>query len=182
MVSYIKFLRFVKEQLHEYLPDDYSHMKIEVIRANKRLGKTYDGIQVYEDDSSVGVSYDLHHYYSAMDDLSELPSVLQMIAFDVVQALDERPPSMMDMLDNPDYFLHHLIIDVVNLAANAEELKTMPHKVFDDMAIIYRLLYVDSRGEMYSTPVTDDIIREFDFDDDEMFEQAARNTSNIFPI
>lgn len=184
MVSYIKFLRLVKEQLPEYLPADYRSVHIEVARADKMLGRSYDGIHVYEDDSSVGVSYDLHHYYSAIDNLTELPSILRLIAAEVVDALDVRPPSIETIMSRGDYVQEHIILDVVSTANKSAMLEDIPHRIYGDIAVLFRLFYVDPAGEMYSTVVTHSLIKsmEVDLEEDEMFEIAARNTERLFPI
>ena len=75
----------------------------------------------------------------------------------------------------------NIIFTLVNAEQNKELLENVPHRKFEDLAIIYRWnVGVDSNG-LYTNIVTNEFAEKIGKSEEELYRLAKENTNRIFP-
>lgn len=182
MISYNEFLYCVKEGLHNYMPPEYEDITVEVIRADMRIKRPYDGLSVTTADSEVGVCLDLTGIYESIEEEGEVGAAISFIAEMATQSLDNRPDDLGDILGDPTVFREHLMLRLVNRHTYSDILDRIPHKVMDDMVLLYTLVTIRPTGDVYGTIVTADMMKGLGLDGEGIHELAVRNSRRNFPM
>jgi hypothetical protein len=77
-----------------------------------------------------------------------------------------------------DFTKSHIVYRLVNKKANEELLKTIPHREFLDLAIIYVVQITDEA----SAKITNSLAKNWNVTEEELFNLATENTPRIHPI
>lgn len=65
-----------------------------------------------------------------------------------------------------------LMMELIPAEANENLLKVVPHRVVEDLAMVYRFDYRDPRGDTIGIPVTNEMLKCFDVTEDELHADA----------
>lgn len=110
------------------------------------------------------------------DNPENIPTIAEIITRQAEQIRSGR--SYLPRLDvDRDLILSHCQLQVVGAEKNERRLAMVPHHRFADLAAIIRVsIYSDGSGGSSSVLVTNEMLKSFELDADELFEVAKRNT------
>lgn len=181
MMNFEIFKKVVEEKFLGYMPEEYQKSKQVVLRPVQKTNVELCGLTLINAEGSTTVSPTLYveYMYEDYKRSEDLDAVLARAANSVVEAIDNMPKHING--GNLKFEKENIFFQVINAEKNKELLKTIPHKMWNDLAIVYRHVFdIDERG-IQSALLTHNLCKSTDFDEDELHDLAIRNTLFITP-
>lgn len=181
-MTYEMFKEIVIQNIKKYLPHDWSDASIERNHYQK-VNYMKDSIvfRKHPDEKlSIDPDVDVHYWYEKYLKGASLDEALTELAEAVLDGTQKTIP-MREALEF-DRVKENVFCQLINTEQNKELLKTVPHREFNDLSIIYVWLVRDNaEGRMYSSRVTDDMAEHIGLNEEELYQLAMENTKLILP-
>lgn len=180
MMDYEIFKEVVIDKFKDYLPDEFSDMKIETSEVRK-VNRTLDAINIIGNSkgSSVVPTIYINDMYDMYQKTNDIDKVLSKFGKEYSDRYNEK--TGLDDLVNTTDIKEHVIFQLVNTEQNKEMLANMPHREFKDLSIIYKVVLKMTDEGWYSTAVTNKYAEHEDITEPDLFKCAAKNTKELFP-
>ena len=180
MMDYEIFKEVVIDKFKDYLPDEFSDMKIETSEVRK-VNRTLDAINIIGNSkgSSVVPTIYINDMYDMYQKTNDIDKVLSKFGKEYSDRYNEK--TGLDDLVNTTDIKEHVIFQLVNTEQNKEMLANMPHREFKDLSIIYKVVLKMTDEGLYSTAVTNKYAEHEDITEPDLFKCAAKNTKELFP-
>ena len=181
MMNYEMFKGVVVERIKDYLPLEYKDKELKVIEVEK-VNRTVDGITFLKEitDASIGPTIyinDMYENYRYTDDLdSTLKNAARLFVRSV--EIDNEVASMVDFNNCQD----KIVFQLVNTEQNKEMLAGVPHREFNDLSVIYRVMIKISDEGTYSAQIHNDMADSLGLSEEDLFKLASVNTPKLFPV
>lgn len=180
-MNYEMFKGVVVEKLKDYLPLEYQDKELKVIEVEK-VNRTVEGITFLKEitDVSIGPTIyinDMYENYRYTDDLdATLKNAARLFVRSVER--DNEVASMVDFNNCQD----KIVFQLINTEQNKEMLAGIPHRDFNDLSIIYRVMIKISDEGTYSAQIHNDMAKSLGLSEEELFKLASINTPKLFPV
>ena len=182
MLTYIEFKEKVRNEFKNYLNSDYKNYKIK-IEAVKKVNETLDALLIADEnkkDCAVPTFY-INDMYRDYIENKDYQFVFEKVAdaFDKAMKNSDRIKMSVDISN----FKGKIVFQVINTKENEELLKTLPHRDFLDLSIIYRyLINKDTKSGIMSAVITESLQKLIGISEEELYEEAFENTRKINPV
>lgn len=182
-MDYEEFKNEVLKRFTEFLPESLQGMKI-YVREEKKVNEILDAISLIGRETSVsGTVYinDLYHFYQVCGDFEKTLSLtgdrMEKKYSELLQVYDqEKVNSLFSNISEKVFY------QLINTDLNEELLKTVPHRNFLDLSVVYKqLISSDERGTD-SIMITNDIAESLELEEADLYQYAAANTQELFPM
>lgn len=182
MMEYEVFKRVVEEKFTEFLPENYQDAQVDIKSVNK-VNCKLDGLLIRVNEPGMHVSptiyvNDMYEDYIVTEDLN---ATLTRAAKDFMNAMEQKDRINIGELMNADCVKDKIVFQLINTEQNKEMLANMPHRKFEDLSVIYRIMVRIDREGTVSTPIRNGLADILGFTEEQMFELAAENTKRLFP-
>ena len=178
MMDYTMFKELVNDKFMDYMPDHMKNGELKIMQVNKTNG-TKDGLNVYQPDSNVAPTLYVDDLYEQFKETEDFERVLKSAAEKYVNAMENVPQMPKDILT--DSSKDKIYMTIINTEANRQMLEKVPHREVNDTSVIYRLMISSDERGIGSTVITDDLAKNLDLSEEELFKIAAENTPKMFP-
>ncbi|MBR6223808.1 MAG: hypothetical protein IKQ71_10280 [Lachnospiraceae bacterium] len=178
MMDYTMFKELVNDKFMEYMPDHMKNGELKIMQVNKTNG-TKDGLNVYQPDSNVAPTLYVDDLYEQFKETEDFEGVLKSAAEKYVNAMENVPQMPKDILT--DSSKDKIYMTIINTEANRQMLEKVPHREVNDTSVIYRLMISSDERGIGSTVITDDLAKNLELSEEELFKIAAENTPKMFP-
>ncbi len=184
MLDFDEFKQHVADHIKDHLPEEFADAKVSVNEVRKNNGMLLHGLTIQTKDSNISPTIYLESFYETYKDQGmEMEVVLEKLA--QIEMEHATPDiGIVDVAKNfsdPDFIRSHVIMSLVNAEKNADMLKTVPHKMTEDLAIVYKV-YLGSAGEQIGTIlITDKHMKQWDITPGELHECAVKNSNELMP-
>ncbi len=180
MMSYELFKTVFTDRIKDFMPEEYRDHRVEHCTVQKVNGMK-DGFYLCppkEDHRPMATLYfdDLYMDFTVDESMDRvLAAAAEALTCtgpcSVLEELGEDLPGLKD----------RLVVCLVNEKMNRALLDEHPHRMFMDMAAIYRVMVRDENRGFYSFVLTYDIMKSMGLTEEEVFDFALANTKRIFP-
>lgn len=181
MMRYEIFKEVVAEQFLSQMPDDFANHKVEVNSVTK-VNRTEDRLQLIPPDG-IGVqvipSISINQMYEDYQKHGDLKNALAIGAFNLAAAYRTAPQNVgKKIMENAR---DRVVMMLINTEQNQELLKTVPHREFRDLSIVYRLVAdIDANG-IQSAMIGNELAERLGMDEQTLYMVAVENTKRLFP-
>ena len=157
MMNYEIFKEVVKEKFMDYMPDNFKGMELVVMPVEK-VNMTYDGISIRGKDTNISPTIYINDMYKKYQNCGDLEETLMAAGDLMIRALAQKPP-VVDFDSLYGDANEKVVFQLVNTEQNRSFLEQVPHREFQDLSIIYKVVVnVDDRG-IQSTNVTNSLAK-----------------------
>lgn len=179
-MSYDDFKKAVVEEIKDFLPPSYQDWEIGV----KKIYKVNFAQEVLMLAPPKAKAKDkiwrtptiyLENYYEKFQSGEIFSSILKQIAKNITMYT-------MQMETKKEFFKvneEKIVFQIINREKNKELLKTLPHREILDLALIYRIIRIQDKGEMISCAVTYDLLKELKLSEEELYDYAKKRTDEL---
>lgn len=181
MMNYELFKEIVAERFLDYMPEDFMNCRVEINPVQK-VNRTLDGLHLipsgdekWKSSPTIYVN-DIYEKYQQSEDLGQ---VLESAAVDMAKAF--HSVSGKENLLNFDHAKDNIIMALVNTEQNPKMLMDIPHREFQDLSIIYRMVVGNDRESISSTIVNYKLAEKLGMDETALYNAAVINTKRLFP-
>ena len=178
MMDYQSFKDVVVEKILDYMPPEYANAIVDIHEVEK-VNQKVDGLIIRKDTSRViAPSVYLNGYYEMYKDNGNLEETLTSLATNYSRACYAPeisvPTDFKEMKDK-------VVMTLINTEQNKEMLENLPHKEFQDLSVIFRVVVSKDEKGIASAKVDYSIMKQMGVDQDQLFQLAAVNTKEMFP-
>lgn len=179
MMDYEIFKNLVKEKILSYMPEKYQEMEVAVNTVEK-INRKMDGMSLKSVDSEQIISPTIYinDMYESYLNSGSLQEVLQDTAIALDKAFTQtfQLPSL-----DTNTARDNVVFQLVNTMQNEDMLQNVPHRDFQDLSIIYRLVVSVDNDKVLSSMINDNLAKKLGMNEKQLFNAAAENTRRIFP-
>ena len=174
MMTYEIFKDVVIEKIKDYLPEEY---KISVSQVNK-VNRVMDAINFLPSKGGAAPTIYINDMYEQYVNNNDLQKTLESAANTVEKAMKNVPDILeLDFSDASE----HVVFQLINTAQNKDMLATVPHREFNDLSIIYRLVFNSDNDGITSTVISNALSKKLGFSEQQLYNMATVNTKRLFP-
>ena len=156
-MNYDEFLDIAVKTAEKMFPNT----EVSIRQVDKLQGESYKGLNVRIKDSNTGLSMNLSKAFESFQTgENSLAGILKEVMDAVRNALQNIPQFNPADLSDYQQVKEHLVMQLIPKEANKKMLKGIPHKTFEDLAVVYRVELNDP-GHEYSALVTNDMLKDF---------------------
>lgn len=166
------FTEELRNRLPEYMPDRYKNLTFSEKKTNKNNGIELTGI-LADDGSGCTPTIYIDKMYDNFCDKPDFEKIIRNLAETIVDVMDNKPNTD-NILKKIKEGFSHVIPKLINAEKNRELLKTCPHRMFLDLAVVYEIMpgtnqFILIRNEMFDY---------HGMTEDELYDLAVENIRN----
>ena len=185
MLDFDSFLQYVKDNIKNYLPSEFADANVELQVVEKNNGKQLHGLTILASDNPVSPNIYLDQYYKYyVEQGMDIDVVMECVA-QIEREQMTPPKEISDVIHNlrdKDFVKSHVIMAVVNAEKNAGMLKKVPHRMVEDLAVIYKLYLGRAMNSISTITVRNDLLKHWGITPDELHEHAMENSNKLMPV
>ena len=181
MMEYDVFKEVVKEQFLNYMPDAFANHVIKVYPVMK-VNEMVDKLEVIPPEGSGGraiPSLSVRAIYEDYRQRGNLTDALSVSAFEYVAAYKHAEYNVEEQILNN--VKDKIVMMLINTEQNRELLENVPHREFQDLSIVYRVVVRKDENGIHSALVKNDYADKIGFDEQSLYNAAVQNTERMFP-
>lgn len=178
MMNYEIFKEVVKEKFLDYMPEKYRGMEI-VISPVEKVNMTLDGLSLRNEGTNISPTIYVNDMYKRYQDCGDLEQTIMGGCDAMVRAMAEIPAVSVDSILKDAN--EKIVFQVINTQQNKSFLERVPHREFQDLSIVYKVVINEDRNGIQSTKVTNELADRLGMSEEELFKCAAENTKRLFP-
>ena len=136
MLNYEEFQEAITKKFQDALPEEFNVSRVIVQKTNTEkeglsiTGKNKVAFSVY--------FKDMYEHYLKTNDLSDIVDKTIKCSLLDSTLIEEQG---IEKLNDVEWVKNHMIMQFINTERNQELLKTLPHREFLDLSIIYRIIF-----------------------------------------
>ena len=182
MISYERFRQEVMNRILSYLPESYGDWKVRM-ETEYKVNQTLDCLTLFPPEQRKLIAvpkFYMQEYYKMFLKGASADYILRMIASRIENAPspEAMEASGFDLLQ----FQNDVVLQLVNRFRNHVFLKSVPHRPFLDLAVIYRILVFDPNGVWSGAIVNYSMLNAMGITEEELFERAYKHTPQALPF
>lgn len=182
-LNYEEFKEKIKEDIKDYMDEKYKDCGV-VIRKVNKTNREVDGLNFYDIPGLKNATPTLYvnNLYEEYERTGNYEDVVRMAAETMENGIESFNKEIKaDFLDT-SRLKDNVFFTLINAEQNRELLKTVPHREFEDLAIVYRWnLGNDSLGT-YTNLVNNDLAEKEGLTENDLYNAASKNTKELFPV
>lgn len=171
-----KFMEDIKDRLEDAGID----AKI-TTNTVKKLNESYEAVTITPNDSNLGMNLPVEKFFEAYDEGRPYDEVIDKAMEVIENGMNERPDFNIDDLTDYSKMKETLAMEVVSAEANKEMLETVPHKMMEDMAVVYRFVLSSDEDGRASVLVTNQMIENMGITAEQLHADAMENAPQLKP-
>lgn len=163
------FAEELRNRLPEYMPDRYKNLTFSEKKTNKNNGVELTGILV-DDGSGCAPAIYIDKMYDNFCDKPDFEKIIRNLAETIVDVMDNKPDTD-NILKKIKEGFAHVIPKLINAEKNKELLKTCPHRMFLDLAVVYEIMLGTNQFILIRNKMSD----YHDMTEDKLYDLAVEN-------
>lgn len=178
MMNYEIFKEVVKEKFMDYMPEKFKGMEL-VAEPVEKVNVTLDGIILREEGRNISPTIYINDMYKKYQDCGDLEETL-MAACDFMERAYEQVP-VVDVDSIMKDANEKIVFQLINTEQNKTFLEQVPHREFQDLSIVYKVIISADKDAVQSSKITNEFAKRLGMSEEQLFKCAAENTRRLFP-
>ena len=178
MMNYEIFKEVVKEKFMDYMPEKFKGVEL-VAEPVEKVNVTLDGIILREEGRNISPTIYINDMYKKYQDCGDLEETL-MAACDFMERAYEQAP-VVDVDSIMRDANEKIVFQLINTEQNKTFLEQVPHREFQDLSIVYKVIISADKDAVQSSKITNEFAKRLGMSEEQLFKCAAENTRRIFP-
>lgn len=178
-ISYSEFIREVELNILDFMPEDFANAEVSVRKVTKVNVDKY-ALNIRRTNEKISPTLYLDSFYEKGKYLND---TLKLIADTYVDYVNDSTVNFKN-INVVDKFLDvkNIIFSLINAEKNAELLKNVPHRMFYDLAIVYRSVIDVNANGIGSILIRNEHMPLLKLSEDDLYKNAFENSKKMFPI
>lgn len=160
-MKFEEFRTKVKEALPEFLPGELSKSVIRDVNADKVQMGELRGIMIIPPRSNMGVNIYLEEAFREHLSGMQFTAIMNRISDTAVGSMGEMEGHDFSFLRDYNLAKGMLTMQAINRDRNEGILKNVPHRIMEDLAIVYRFDLGNGPGGRFSTLITNNLLKTY---------------------
>ena len=176
-LTYCNFIDKVVEEVKSKIGEQ---KQVRVSPVKKNNGLTLDGMIILDKGINISPTIYINSYYDKYRDGDSIEDIVDKI----ISTYEEHRPTEdfdIETFRNFDIAKQTLIMKVVNTKRNEKLLKTIPHRDFENLSIVYMVLVTSFENEFATILIHNENMKMWQVTEEELYEAAMKNTPALLP-
>lgn len=174
MMNYTGFKEAVRAGILSYMPEEFNDWTVKLTTVHKVNGNK-DAIIISKGNGTFPTLY-LDEPYKMYGECGDFKEVMENIARYLLEAINSAPSVNGIDITSWEWVKGKVIPVLINREKNTELLKTVPHRDFLDLSIIYRIM-LDMGIQSCSATITNEHFKMWDITETDLFNASIKNSS-----
>lgn len=182
-LNYEEFKEKIKDDIKDYMDEKYKDCGV-VIRKVNITNREVDGLNFYDIPGLKNATPTIYvnNLYEEYERTGKYEEVIRIAAETMERGIKSFNDEIKAELLDTSRLKDNVFFTLINAEQNKELLKTVPHREFENLAIVYRWnLGNDSLGT-YTNLVDNDLAKKEGLTENDLYNAANKNTKELFPI
>lgn len=179
MMNYEIFKDVVEEKFMDYMPDEFKNAKLAIAPVQK-VNVTLDGLSILDTGRNISPTIYINDMYERYKENGDLENTIISACNFMAKTISETSPVF-----DVDNFLNSakdkIVFQLINTEQNKSFLEKVPHREFQDLSIIYKVVINVEKESIHNVQVTNELSKRLGMDEEKLFKSAAENTRRILP-
>ena len=179
MMNYEIFKDVVEEKFMDYMPDEFKNAKLAIAPVQK-VNVTLDGLSILDTGRNISPTIYINDMYERYKENGDLENTIISACNFMAKTISETSPVF-----DVDNFLNSakdkIVFQLINSEQNKSFLEKVPHREFQDLSIIYKVVINVEKESIHNVQVTNELSKRLGMDEEMLFKSAAENTRRILP-
>lgn len=178
MFNFNEFATMIANCIIDVLPEDFADANVEIREVTKNNDTKLTGLVVTKKGSNIAPNVYLESFYLEYQSGKDYEDVLEHIAEVVVK---HSPKIQFDVsnLTDLDKVRNRIIPRLINAKRNEEYLTDKPHRLVEDLAVVYAVNISEDETGTMSAPVTYSLIESYGITPEELDNIAMYNLEEM---
>lgn len=182
-LNYEEFKERIKDDIKEYMDEKYKDCEV-VIRKVNKTNREVDGLNMLDIPGLKNATptlyvNDLYEKYEKTGDYEE---VARMAAETMEYGIKSFNSQIKEECLDTSKLKDKVFFSLINAEQNRELLNTVPHREFEDLAIVYRWNIGSGSDGVYTNLVNNDLAAKEGLTENDLYNAANKNTKELFPV
>ena len=160
------------------MPEKFKGMEL-VAEPVEKVNVTLDGIILREEGRNISPTIYINDMYKKYQDCGDLEETL-MAACDFMERAYEQAP-VVDVDSIMKDANEKIVFQLINTEQNKTFLEQVPHREFQDLSIVYKVIISADKDAVQSSKITNEFAKRLGMSEEQLFKCAAENTRRLFP-
>ncbi|MBQ7067136.1 MAG: hypothetical protein IJN92_09995 [Lachnospiraceae bacterium] len=175
MLNYQEFKEEVVGKIGNYLPQECKDAQV-ILKPVQKINLEMDGLMLKCKESKYAPTVYLENLYKHyLDNGGNLENVLKQLV-DTMCSEGVNEQEMQSLFENLE---EKIFWQVINTEANKKLLSGIPHRTFEDLSIIYRVLVKSDSSGIGSFIVNNDAAGNFGLSEEKLYQLAKKNAKRL---
>lgn len=182
-LNYEEFKERIKDDIKDYMDEKYKDCEV-VIRKVNKTNREVDGLNMLDIPGLKNATptlyvNDLYEKYEKTGDYEE---VTRMAAETMEYGIKSFNSQIKEECLDTSKLKDKVFFSLINAEQNRELLNTVPHREFEDLAIVYRWNIGAASDGVYTNLVNNDLAEKEGLTENDLYNAASKNTKELFPV
>lgn len=182
-LNYEEFKERIKDDIKDYMDEKYKDCEV-VIRKVNKTNREVDGLNMLDIPGLKNATptlyvNDLYEKYEKTGDYEE---VARMAAETMEYGIKSFNSQIKEECLDTSKLKDKVFFSLINAEQNRELLNTVPHREFEDLAIVYRWNIGAASDGVYTNLVNNDLAKKEGLTENDLYNAANKNTKELFPV
>ena len=182
-LNYEEFKERIKDDIKDYMDEKYKDCEV-VIRKVNKTNREVDGLNMLDIPGLKNATptlyvNDLYEKYKKTGDYEE---IARMAAETMEYGIKSFNSQIKEECLDTSKLKDKVFFSLINAEQNRELLNTVPHREFEDLAIVYRWNIGAGSDGVYTNLVDNDLAKKEGLTENDLYNAANKNTKELFPV
>lgn len=182
-LNYEEFKEKIKDDIKDYMDEKYKNCGVFIRKVNKTNCEV-DGLNFYNIPGLKNATPTIYvnNLYEEYERTGNYEEVVREAAETMERGIESFNKEIKAELLDTSRLKDNVFFTLINAEQNKELLKTVPHRKFEDLAIVYRWnIGSDSLG-MYTNLVDTRLAKKEGLTENDLYNAARKNTKELLPV
>ncbi|WP_455950151.1 DUF5688 family protein [Eubacterium sp.] len=182
-LNYEEFKEKIKDDIKDYMDEKYKNCGVFIRKVNKTNCEV-DGLNFYNIPGLKNATPTIYvnNLYEEYERTGNYEEVVRAAAETMERGIKSFNEEIKAELLDTSRLKNNVFFTLINAEQNKELLKTVPHRKFEDLAIVYRWnIGSDSLG-MYTNLVDSRLAKKEGLTENDLYNAARKNTKELLPV
>lgn len=177
MMNYTEFKEAVRAGILSYMPKEFNDWTVKLTTVHKVNGDK-DAIVISKGNGTFPTLY-LDESYKMYGECGDFKEIMENMARCLLEAINSAPPVNSVDITSWEWVKEKVVPALINREKNTELLKTVPHRDFLDLSIIYRIMIDVEEEQSYSASaaISNEHLKMWGIKETDLFNASIKNSS-----
>ena len=182
-LNYEEFKEKIKDDIKDYMDEKYKDCGVFIRKVNKTNCEV-DGLNFYNIPGLKNATPTIYvnNLYEEYERTGNYEEVVRGEAETMEREIESFNKEIKAELLDTSRLKDNVFFTLINAEQNKELLKTVPHRKFEDLAIVYRWNIGSDSSGMYTNLVDSRLAKKEGLTENDLYNAARKNTKELLPV
>ena len=182
-LNYEEFKEKIKDDIKDYMDEKYKNCGVFIRKVNKTNCEV-DGLNFYNIPGLKNATPTIYvnNLYEEYERTGNYEEVVRGAAETMEREIESFNKEIKAELLDTSRLKDNVFFTLINAEQNKELLKTVPHRKFEDLAIVYRWNIGSDSSGMYTNLVDSRLAKKEGLTENDLYNAARKNTKELLPV